>query len=557
LADEADLVFDGRDADNRFGAAVAAGDVNGDGRVDILVGAPSDDAAIGTGRAYLFYGSFEYWPLGDVQLADASAIIDGEDANDRLGYRVAAIGDVNCDGVEDFALGAHYADEVESYEGGGVYIFLGPTPHSTYLDWQSTGSFSAADADVIIYGDTSGMRFGAAITGLGDFDGDGCDDFAVGAPGAFFESTQGGIVFVYTGDTSLGEGDPGDPSEPLVFNSNDFNDYGGVALYGTAALDWFGTSLAAGDFDSDGYPDLVVGASYYDPSPSLSNAGAAYLFLGGPGEWAGWTPASSLFYDCLWTGTQANAHAGYSVLAGFDFDGDGSQDIAVGEPDWDAPSTITGPKPDTGRVFMLYPSETVSCSGGSDLSTASDVIIRGTTRYNRFGLSLAAGDVNPGDTTCAACDDLLVGAPSQSYPYAAWIPGDPSLAGTQTAPAGGTLLYSSTETAFGWSVAVLNVNGVDGADVVVGAPYDSTNGHWAGAAHYWMGNTVSYWKGDGSSHLASTDWTTFYGEDVADYAGWAVSSLGDLNQDGEPDLGVGAWGETYGIGTAYVVLSSY
>jgi hypothetical protein len=507
----------------------------------------------------VFYGEFDVfaYEYGDVQLDQASAIIDGDDANDRLGYHLSGVGDVNCDGVEDFAVGANYADDVPEIIGGAVYIFLGPTPHSGNLAWQLPGSLAASEADVVIYGYQSGAGFGTALAGIGDVDEDGCDDLAVTAPTAIYSGTnQVGVVFLFRGSTTWGDGDPADPSLPLVFGSEDFD----TAIHGANHGDRFGSSIASGDFDADGTVDLVVGARNFDPSGSLVDAGAAYVFFGGAGGVMasdGWWPALHQV-DCHWLGTQANGHAGYSVLSGFDMDGDGVQDVAVGEPDWDGPTIGPGTEPDVGRVFVQHGASPSPCSGTESLAGA-DVVVQGTTKKNRFGLSLAAGNVDPGDATCGVCDDLVVGAPDTRMvsSYVAWIPGTPTLSGTQVAPAGGTLLYSPTATAFGWSVAVAEVSTLGGADIFVGAPYDSTNGTWAGAAHFWHGLTVDAWQGDGLSHATSTAWTTFYGEDTADYAGWSVSSLGDLNQDGEADLGVGAWGETYGIGSAYVLLSSY
>jgi len=135
----ADITITGEGGDDDFGWNVApAGDVNGDGIPDLIMGAPSNDAVAGfAGRAYLFYGQF----TGNINAADADAIISAEAFGDNLGFSVASGGDVNNDGFDDIIIGAR-SNDTRGIQSGRVYLFYGPLG----------GELAATDADAIISG---------------------------------------------------------------------------------------------------------------------------------------------------------------------------------------------------------------------------------------------------------------------------------------------------------------------------------------------------------------------------------------------------------------------
>ncbi len=271
------LQLDGLGPFDDFGFAVAgAGDVDGDGLADLLVGAPSTDPEGRTdaGTAFVFSG------------ASGSLLyqFDGSAPGDGLGSAVAAISDLDGDDFNELLVGAPFAAPNGFSKAGAAFVLSGNTGFPL---WHLDGA--AADD-----------RFGAALSRAGDIDGDGREDLLLGA--AFAGPTgaaQSGAVLVFSGATATQilrvDGQPGDLG--------------------------FGRSVArAGDLDGDGVSDILVGAPFAVPS-GLANVGSAFVYSGATGNLLR-----------RMDGLESSSWFGYSVAGPGDVDADGTPDLLVGAP---------------------------------------------------------------------------------------------------------------------------------------------------------------------------------------------------------------------------------
>jgi len=198
----ADITILGKaDSDNLGGAVSGAGDVNGDGFDDIIVGAHLNDDGPGNsaGAAYIFFGASNLSgtkSLGEGQSADTTIL--GKADSDNLGRSVSVAGDVNADGISDVIMGAHNNNDGGSNDEGAAYIFFGA---SNLSGTKSLGG--AESADVTILGKVAIDRLGRSVSGLGDVNVDGFPDFIVGAPYNDDNGAVAGAVYVFFGSTIL------------------------------------------------------------------------------------------------------------------------------------------------------------------------------------------------------------------------------------------------------------------------------------------------------------------------------------------------------------------
>jgi len=353
----ADLSIAGTSAGDQLGSAMAsAGDLNGDGFDDLLVGSPSSDGEAGeaTGHVYVIFGP---QTGGAIDVGTAGAVISGTVANENLGTGVAGAGDVNGDGYDDILISAPFG---EGNGSGSVYLFYGPL----------SGSLTSADADAVLMSDAADDSFGMTLGTAGDINGDGNADIYVGAPTSGRVDVEGGALFVFWGPLS---------------GAIDAEEANGV-LNGDGAYWQVGASVSqVGDLNGDGTTDLLVGA----PGAN-TNAGQAALYLGPiDGEMA-YSSAALLF-----NGLEGQL-LGATVSGLGDINDDGTDDIAVGAPN----ASFRGDQ--TGAVYVW----TSPFEAGQYSSDEAPLSLNGGGIREHAGSALAkVGDVN-GDGRA----DLLVGA---------------------------------------------------------------------------------------------------------------------------------------------------
>jgi len=296
LAGDASVVFIGESPAEALGFSVScAGDANGDGYNDVLLGAPSDfEGGPGAGAAYLFYGPLEPG-IYNVSAADAKLV--GEDPADLAGTAVAFAGDVNNDGVGDLLIGAYGDEEGAGEQSGAAYVLFGPVE----------GMVNLAQADVKLMGESAFDEAGFAVSAAGDVNQDGVADIVIGAP-LEYDDGKGAAYLVY-GPIRSGKRSLGTVSVKLV--GEETGSVAGIAV------------SHAGDVNRDGYSDILV-------SDNLENtagigAGAVYL-LYGPVP-TGVHVLGSL--GAKFTGEGDGELAGSAIESAGDINGDGYGDFMV------------------------------------------------------------------------------------------------------------------------------------------------------------------------------------------------------------------------------------
>ena len=472
----------GAKQDAQFGAAVGmAGDVDGDGFSDVIVGARGDGTQ-GEGKAYLFRGS----AAGPSPTSTWSAA--GGQASAAFGTSAAGAGDLNDDGYADIVVGAPSYSNGQLHEGRG-FVYLGsPSGPATSASWTSEPNIAES-------------HFGSAAGTAGDVNGDGYTDLLVGGDNAIGALETIPNRFVLQGGAYVFLGSAAGPAASAT----------AIVHSGRASAGFGFAAAPAGDINGDGFADIIAGAPSYDDT--FTDEGAAFVFLGNP---------SGLSTKAVWrtVGGQAGARLGTSVCAAGDVDGDGYGDVIVGANLFDGSFTDDG----MAAVFLGSPS--------GKLTTDPVWQTEGNQASAYYGFRVgSAGDVN-GDGFA----DVLVGAPSYD---GAQVDGGRAFlylgtrSGLSTTPAW-TADGDQPGEQFGNSVSSAgDVDGDGYADVVIGAPaYDKAHMDDGGAFVY-LGSPA----GLSSTPVWSTDGNQEFGS-----FGDAVSSAGDVNGDGYGDVIVGMWG---------------
>ncbi len=481
LSTTADWIAEGNQASAAFGVSVGtAGDVNGDGYADVIIGAHFyDNGQTNEGRVYVYHGS----ATGLGTTVDWTS--ESDDPNAYFGWSANTAGDVNGDGYADIVVGAFLYDGGEQDEGLAHVYYGSITGLNTTADWT-------------VESDQIGAALGTAVGTAGDVNGDGYSDIIVGADKYNNGQTDEGRVYVYYG------GSIGLTNGPAVWTAEGNQD---GAEFGRFVR-------TAGDVNGDNYDDVIIGAPYYDGGQT--DEGAAFIFHGS-------MTGPSIAPDWMAESDQADAEFGFPVGTAGDVDDDGYADVIIGARYYDNDQI------DEGRAYVYHGSAT-------GLNAVADWIAEGNQVEAYFGVSTStAGDVN-----CDGYADVIVGAlrynngqerEGRAYVYHGSATGLSATADWM-AESNYPLSY------FGVSVDTAgDVNGDNCADVIVGA-----HGYNNGIAR---GGRAYVYHGSLAGLSPSANWTADVDQNDAQF-GYSVSTAGDVNGDNYDDVIVGSPGHDNG-----------
>ncbi len=557
---EADVILKGESEDESFGFTVSkAGDMNGDGFDEVIVGAPGYYLnGYDVGRAYIYFGSSN-------MVSSADLIFTGENVRDRFGSIISDAGDINNDGYSDITIGAPRYNNIEG-DPGRVYIYLGD---------ESFNTITEANIDIL----------GRYARSAGDINNDGFDDILIST----YENSYiflGGILIdaiadiTFSGSSNMcGGGDYNNDGFADVIAGDPFDDtrgeeagcvslyYGSLQMdviadalfYGERGYDSFGASLSyAGDLNRDGYSDVIVGSPLNDLGGK--NAGCATIYLGGK--------RMNSKSNKIILGKTENGHFASSITSVGDVDGSGYPDIIIGNNSGQAwlyldrsiyngigaaftfsdgkfgssfGSRVSGAsdfnndgyddfmigahtdyvnETQTGRVYIYF--------GGLHMGTIPDITLRGEAKFNRFGTSMGfAGDLNNDGYS-----DVIIGAPGYEV--------DGERAGRVYIYYGNNSLDAEPDvviTGHGYQGIGRSIGRADDVnndgydDIVIGTPY-------SGAAPGGSSYVYVYYGGAEMDTTADIvfEKKSWYG------FGAPVRSVGDINKDGFDDIIIGHQG---------------
>jgi hypothetical protein len=475
-----------------------AGDINGDGTEDLIIGAHHADPGgrSNAGQTYVVFGGLN---VGDAGVIDLSGLdgrngfalngIDGISGDDISGISVDGAGDVNGDGTADVIIGAFYGDPPGRWNAGQSYIVFGG------VHVGATGRIELADLNGSNGFTLNGWHIrgeaGGSVASAGDFNGDGYTDFIIGAVWADPDGrADAGQTYVVFGGQDVGG--------KAVVELTLLDGRNGFVINGIDARDDSARALGgAGDVNGDGFDDIIIGAIGGDAG--ADDSGEAYVVFGSPGPFSSRFELSNLdgdngfllqcidFYD----------RCGLSVNGAGDVNGDGLDDFIVGALLADTNDDVNQ---NAGESYLVFGSPQVGGVGKLNLAQldgSNGFVLRGANAGDQSGWQASgAGDIN-----ADGVDDVIIGAAPAS-------PGGRTEAGAAYVVYGRPGVGSS---------GVMELSGLDGENGFV-----------------------------------------IHGVDDGDEAGHAATSAGDVNGDGIDDLILGAHrADPSGVrdaGEAYVVF---
>ena len=417
-------VIRGELAGDRAGSTMAAiADLNGDGKAEVLIGSPGNDAAgASAGSAYVVFGKSTDTAvlLTNVAAGTGGFRINGQAAGDAAGSALSSVADMNGDGLAEIVVGAP-GNDAGGTDAGAVYVVFGKATTASV----DLATVAAGPGGFRITGAALGARAGTVLASLGDVNGDARGDLLIGAPG----SNEAYVVFGQAGTTDINL-------------STVASGVGGYRIIAEHVGDLSALSVAGGgDFNLDGIPDLVIGASHNNEGGT--NAGAVYVVWGGGAATVNLSMVAAGMGGAKIVGV-AGSLAGSSAAVQADMNGDGAPELIIGSPggaetvsvvyadaSWQPDPTVYGTDGDDvigpgyggyhtvgdglDTILGLGGNDTIDAAGGNDVveGGAGSDAIQGGTGNDTISGDAGADTVwgNEGDDTISGGldDDTLDG----------------------------------------------------------------------------------------------------------------------------------------------------
>ena len=480
---------------------------------------------------------------GDLQLdrdADIALVPAGD--GHMLGAAVDFVQDVDGDGLPEILVGLSGASSGAVSAGGASLVELDATTTRGLVDLSTTAGSGWRNQSVT-YNRRNG-RMGMAVAGIEDLNADGYAEFAVMAPLSIEHELEGGDVHLFSGAATSG-------------TTLSVSTMGLVIAPNGRNRDLASVLTVAGDLSGDGFPDLALAMTGATVTTGGSEGGlfiyhacpegiGGCVDLDGDGTvdptapWVGGTIGHRDGADGILTGRGTTDRAGTAMDAGFDFNGDGMPDVAVGAPGVDG----------AGAVYLVLAYPYVS----DYLDNAADLTLTGAATGDEAGAALARGT----DLDQDGYDDLIIGAPgADSETGAVYLllgRGDAELSGWDPAVGLDTLDGSAVGDApgdrFGASLAVAgDLNGDGFSELLVGAPYADPDG-------VIDAGLVRIFRGPPASGAAWDIHATATGTEAGGLVGSDIAGGTDTNLDGYDDVLIGASGFDGG-GRAFLLLGGF
>ena len=484
------FIIEGTSDDNLGYSVKNAGDINGDGISDLVIGSPlSDpDGKSNAGVTYVLFGSkdtqgFNY-PFNPSTLNGTKGfVIKGSQAGDQSGHSVSNIGDINGDGVDDLAIGAPFSG-INGDNSGAAYIIFGSKQSNYFsnpIELSDLGS-----KGLIIKGSNLAHNAGWAVSSAGDFNGDGIKDLLIGAtnPGNNGNGIDGESYVIF--------GKEGGFSSTIDLSNIGLND--GLKIISDDPNNLGYSVSDAGDINKDGITDIIIGAPYADPNGN--NSGSSYVIYGRRINSENPVTSNIINISNLDSNNDFNGftingqdqdQSGFSVSKAGDINGDGIADLIIGARDG-SPNN----KEFAGRAYVVFCKQDNMGNNFklSDLNGSNGFTINGVASFDNAGWSVSdLGDINDD-----GIDDIIIGANNAN-----------------NSSGQGYVIYGSRD-GFNSTFELSNLNGTNGF-IINGI---AENGN----------------------------------------LGYSVSSAGDVNGDGVKDLIISAAFANSGTGAAYVVFGT-